>query len=156
GASRGSGKAIALELANEGADVVVAARTERPGQSKISGTIGQTAAEIQALGRRALAVKVDLAHGAEIEALYRKTIEAFGGVDILVHSIQYMGPGYLSHFTDTTVEQLETQLKVNLLSAMHITRLAVPQMIERGGGVIVLLTSAAAWYDTPGLPGDAS
>jgi NAD(P)-dependent dehydrogenase (short-subunit alcohol dehydrogenase family) len=156
GASRGSGQAIALELAREGADVIVASRTERAGQSKISGTITQTAQEIQALGRRALAVKVDLAHGEEIDNLYNKTIEAFGGVDILVHSIQYMGPGYVSPFVDTTVEQLEVQLRVNLLSAMHITRLVTPQMIERGRGTILLLTSAAGWYDPPGLPGDAS
>jgi NAD(P)-dependent dehydrogenase (short-subunit alcohol dehydrogenase family) len=82
GASRGIGKQIALELARAGADVVVAARTERPGQSTVSGTITQTAEEIVALGRRALPVRVDLAVAREIEDLYRQAIDAFGRIDM--------------------------------------------------------------------------
>ena len=163
GASRGIGKQIALELAQEGADIVVAARTEKPGQSMVSGTITQTAKEIIALGRRALPVKVDLAVGREIDDMYRKAVDAFGGVDILVQSVQYMGPGYLSRFLDTSVEQLEAQLRVNLLSAMHATKLVVPQMIERGGGIIVIMSAPAASVETqtcrarldgPRLPGN--
>jgi NAD(P)-dependent dehydrogenase (short-subunit alcohol dehydrogenase family) len=156
GASRGTGKQIALELAEEGADVAVAARTERPGQSKVSGTITETAQQITALGRRALPVKVDLAIGQEIETMYNKTMDTFGGIDILVHSVQYMGPGYVSAFLDTTVDQLEVQLKVNLLSAMHATRLVVPQMIKRGGGIIIIISSGAAWYESNNPPGQGS
>jgi NAD(P)-dependent dehydrogenase (short-subunit alcohol dehydrogenase family) len=156
GASRGMGKQMALELAQEGADVVVAARTERAGQSAVSGTIHATVEEIRALGRRATAVRVDLAVGREIEDMHRQAMAAFGRIDILVHSVQYMGPGYLSGFLDTSPEQLETQLKVNLLSAMHATRLVAPQMAERGGGVVVLVTSAAATVENPNMPGDGS
>jgi NAD(P)-dependent dehydrogenase (short-subunit alcohol dehydrogenase family) len=156
GASRGSGKQIALELAKEGADIVVAARTERPDESTVSGTITQTAKEITALGRRALPVKVDLAVGQEIEDMYRIAIDTFGHIDILVHSVQHMGPGYLSHFLQTSPAELEAQLKVNLLSAMHATRLVAPQMIERGGGTIIVVTSAAAWIETSKMPGSGS
>lgn len=156
GASRGMGKRMALELAEEGADIVVAARTERPDQSAVSGTIAQTADEVRALGRRALPVKVDLAVGQEIEDMYRKAVDAFGGIDILVHSVQYMGPGYLSAFLDTTVEQLEMQLKVNLISAMHATRLVAQQMISRGGGTIILISSAAGTIENPNMPGEGS
>jgi citronellol/citronellal dehydrogenase len=156
GASRGMGKQMALALAQEGADVVVAARTDRAGQSTVSGTITETAREIEALGRRALAIKVDLAVSREIEDLVRKTIDAFGRIDILVHSVQYMGPGYLSAFLDTSVEELDVQLKVNLLSAMHATRLVAPQMVERGGGTVVLISSAAGSIENEGLPGNGS
>lgn len=156
GASRGMGKRMALELAEEGADIAVAARTERPGQSEVSGTIAQTAEEVRALGRRALPVKVDLADSREIEEMYRTTVDHFGGIDILVHSVQYMGPGYLSRFLDTTVEQLELQFRVNLLSAMHATKLVAPQMIGRGGGVIVLISSAAGTIENPNQPGEGS
>ena len=80
-------------------------------------------------------------------------MDEFGRIDILVHSVQYMGPGYLSFFKDTSVEQLEIQLRVNLLSAMHACKLATPQMIERGGGLIIIFTSAAAWAEPVGVPG---
>jgi NAD(P)-dependent dehydrogenase (short-subunit alcohol dehydrogenase family) len=156
GASRGMGKQMALELAQEGADIVVAARTERPGQSEVSGTIAQTAAEVEALGRRAVAVRVDLAESEQIEAMYRQAIDAFGKIDVLVHSVQYMGPGYLSPFLETSAAQLEVQLKVNLLSAMHATRLVAPQMAARGGGTIVLISSAAGVIENDGMPGNGS
>jgi NAD(P)-dependent dehydrogenase (short-subunit alcohol dehydrogenase family) len=156
GASRGMGKRAALELAGEGADVVVAARTDRAGQSAVSGTITETADEIRKLGRKALAVRVDLANGEEIDAMYRRAMDAFGRIDLLVHSVQYMGPGYLSPFLDTSVAQLEAQLKVNLLSAVHATRLVAPQMVKRGGGRIVLVSSAAATVENPNQPGDSS
>jgi NAD(P)-dependent dehydrogenase (short-subunit alcohol dehydrogenase family) len=156
GASRGMGKRMALELAEEGADIVVAARTERPDQSDVSGTITQTADEVRALGRRALPVRVDLSDGHQIKDMYRQAIEAFGHIDILVHSVQYMGPGYLSYFLDTSAEQLEAQLKVNLLSAMHATRLVAQQMKERGGGTIILISSAAGSIENDGMPGKGS
>lgn len=156
GASRGSGKAAALELAAEGADIAIAARTERPGDSSVSGTILQTAKEVEALGRRAVPVRVDLAQPHEIDAMYRTTIEAFGKVDILLHSVQYMGPGYIDMFADTTVDQLEIQLKVNLLSAMHACKLVSPGMIANGGGMILLMSSAAAWNKNQFMPGAGS
>lgn len=156
GASRGMGKRMALELAEEGADVAIAARTERPDQSATSGTIHQTAEEIRALGRRAVPIRVDLASSADIEAMFAAALAAFGQIDILIHSVQYMGPGYLSAFLDTPVEELDVQLRVNLLSAMHATRLAARHMAERGGGTVVLVSSAAAHLENPNMPGNGS
>src|SRR5215469_7679100 len=74
GASRGMGKQMALRLAQEGADVAVAARTDAPGQSAEPGTIHQTAEEIRALGRRAFPLRVDLAIGPEVDEMCRKAI----------------------------------------------------------------------------------
>ena len=156
GASRGMGKRMALELARQGADIAIAARTDRPGQSETSGTIHQTAEEIRALGRQALPVRVDLADSGQIDEMHRAVVDHYGGYDLLIHSVQYMGPGYLSTFLDTSVAQLDIQLRVNLLSAMHATRLAAPMMIGRGGGTVVLISSQAAWYEAGGVPGDGS
>lgn len=156
GASRGMGKRMALELARQGADLAIAARTERPGQSPTSGTIHETAGEIRALGRRAVPVRVDLGSSAEIAAMFAEALAALGRIDMLIHSVQYMGPGYLSAFLDTPVEELDVQLRVNLLSAMHATRLAAEHMAARGSGTIVLISSAAAHLENPNMPGNGS
>jgi NAD(P)-dependent dehydrogenase (short-subunit alcohol dehydrogenase family) len=156
GASRGMGKQIALQLAREGANVAIAARTEKEGQASVSGSLSETAREISALGRDALQVKVDLADRQQIEEMYSRAFGWFGRIDILVHSVQYMGPGYISAFLDTSVEQLELQIKVNLLSAMHATKLAATHMTERGGGRILLISSAAGSVENPNLPGHGS
>src|SRR5579883_3452027 len=144
GASRGMGKQMALRLAQEGADVAVAARTDGPGQSPEPGTIHQTAEEIRALGRRAFPLRVDLAVGAEVDAMCRGAIAALGRVDILIHSVQHRGAGYLSLFADTPVEQLELQVAVNFMSAVRACKIVVPRMKTQGGGIIILVTSAAA------------
>jgi NAD(P)-dependent dehydrogenase (short-subunit alcohol dehydrogenase family) len=156
GASRGMGKQMALRLAQEGADVVVTARTERPDQSEEPGTIHRTAEEIRAMGRRAIPIRVDLADGKDVDAMCRQAIKELGHVDILIHSIQYRGAGYLSMFEDTTIEQLDTQVAVNLMSAVRACKIIVPQMKSQGGGIIVLVTSAAGEFEMPGMPGHAS
>ncbi len=159
GASRGMGKQMALRLAMEGADVAVAARTDGPGQSAEPGTIHQTAEEIRALGRRAVPIRVDLAIGEDVDAMCREAIKALGRVDILIHSIQHRGAGYLSLFEDTTIEQLDLQVAVNLMSAVRACKLIVPQMKSQGGGIIILVTSYAGELDPtimPGMPGHAA
>jgi len=150
------GKQMALRLAAEGADVAVAARTDAPGQSAEPGTIHQTAEEIRALGRRAVPIRVDLAAGQDVDAMCRQASKALGRVDILIHSVQHRGPGYLSLFEDTTIEQLELQVAVNLMSAVRACKLIVPQMKTQGAGIIILVTSAAGDAEMPGMPGHAS
>src|SRR5690349_17863430 len=125
GASRGMGKQMALRLAMEGADVAVAARTDGPGQSPEPGTIHETAAETRSLARRAVPTKVDLAVGADVDAMCREAIKELGRVDILIHSIQHRGAGYLSLFADTTVEQLDLQVAVNLMTAVRACKIIV-------------------------------
>jgi len=159
GASRGMGKQMALRLAQEGADVAVAARTDGPGQSPEPGTIHQTAEEIHALGRYAVPIRVDLAVGEDVDRMCRLAIKELGRIDILIHSIQHRGPGYLSLFEDTTIEQLDQQVAVNLMSAVRACKLIVPLMKAQGGGIIILVTSQAGELDAlnmPGMPGQAS
>jgi NAD(P)-dependent dehydrogenase (short-subunit alcohol dehydrogenase family) len=160
GASRGMGKQMALRVAEEGADVVVAARSERPGQSDEPGTVVETAREIEAMGRRAVPLRVDLAIGAEVDEMCRKAIAAFGRIDILIHSVQYRGPGYVAMFANTTAEQLDAQVAVNLMSAVRACKQVIPAMKAQGeGGRIVLVTSEAGNQNSkgmPGMPGDGS
>jgi NAD(P)-dependent dehydrogenase (short-subunit alcohol dehydrogenase family) len=154
GASRGMGKQMALELAGRGADLAIAARTAAASESELPGTIAATAEEIKALGRRAEAIKVDLEAGPEVDAVVDRVLEAFGHLDIFVYSVQYHGPGYWDSFADTTIEQLEAQMVVNTMAAVRICKLVVPHMVERGSGIIVLVTSTAAYYEHGLLPGE--
>src|SRR5258708_4955640 len=84
GSSRGIGKVLALKLAREGADIVVCARSQVEGE--LPGTIGETAAAVEALGSRALALKLDLAEDAEIDAVVDRTIGEFGRIDVLINN----------------------------------------------------------------------
>src|SRR3954453_15746190 len=84
GASRGIGRAIALGLAREGCDVVVAAKSTESTE-KVPGSIFTVAAEAEALGAKALPVQVDLRDADQIEAMAAKTLERFGRIDLLVN-----------------------------------------------------------------------
>src|SRR5436190_22554276 len=85
GASRGIGKAIALRLAREGANIVVAAKSteENP---KLGGTIFSAAAEIEAAGGKALPVQCDIRDEMQVQDAVNKAAERFGGIDILVNN----------------------------------------------------------------------
>jgi NAD(P)-dependent dehydrogenase (short-subunit alcohol dehydrogenase family) len=150
------GKQMALELARLGADVALAARTASADDSSLPGTIVATAEEIRAMGRRALAIKVDVGVGAEVDAMVQAALDAFGRIDLLVYSVQYHGPAYYALFADTTIEQIEEQVAVNALSAIRTCKRIVPQMAERGEGRIVIVTSLAGTHETGLLPGEGS
>jgi citronellol/citronellal dehydrogenase len=85
GASRGIGRAIALECAKHGANIVIAAKTTEP-HPKLPGTIFTVAAEVEALGVRALPVAVDIRDDAAVEAAVRQTLDTFGRIDVLVNN----------------------------------------------------------------------
>jgi len=156
GSSRGMGKQMALLLAKEGADIVVAARTGASVESPYPGTIEQTAEEVRALGRRALPVRVDLADRGQVEDMCRRAIDAFGRVDILINNAFYTGPGHYDPFLDTTIDQLQTIIAVDLLAPMIAARLLAPHMTHQGGGIVINTTSGAAHNENPNLPGKGS
>ena len=85
GASRGIGKAIALKLAKEGANIVIAAKSteENP---KLGGTIFTAAAEMEAAGGKALAVQTDIRFEEQIQSAVQQAVEKFGGIDILINN----------------------------------------------------------------------
>lgn len=93
GASRGLGRAIALGLAAEGAAVAVAGRTEEVWDERLPGTIGETVADIEAAGGRAVAVRADLTDRDEIAGLVRSSRDALGPITILVNNAAFTAPG---------------------------------------------------------------
>src|SRR5207249_2295009 len=86
GSSRGLGKSLAKTFAREGADVVVTARTEVAGQSKLPGTIHDTVQEIQAAGGRAVPLACDVTKPEQVDAMVAAVLERFGRIDVLVNN----------------------------------------------------------------------
>ena len=129
GASRGIGKAIAVEFARAGADLVVAARSSEKAPSKLPGTIEETAREVEAAGRRALAVAADVTDEAQVEALARRTLEEFGRVDILVNNAGISFPAPLSQ---TPLKRWDLVMNVNLRGPVMCTQAFLAQMLEQG------------------------
>jgi NAD(P)-dependent dehydrogenase (short-subunit alcohol dehydrogenase family) len=152
GASRGIGALTATLLAREGADVVITARTDRE-QPGLPGSLSQTADKIRELGRRALPIKADLTQESDIEAIAQKTIEAFGRADILVNCAANTREPMFEQFISMTAESWRQQIAVNLTAPFLLCRAFAPHMIKRGGGVIINVTSAAAWNEGSALPG---
>ncbi|MDT5143631.1 MAG: 7-alpha-hydroxysteroid dehydrogenase, partial [Mycobacterium sp.] len=93
GASRGLGRAIALALAAEGAAVAVAGRTENVWDERLPGTIGETAADIEAVGGRAVAIRADLLDRDDIARLVGEARDALGRITILINNAAFTAPG---------------------------------------------------------------
>ena len=143
GSSRGIGKAIAKIYAREGANVVVTARTEAEGQSRVSGTIHQTVEEINAQGAgKAIAVRCDITKEDEVEAMYNKTREEFGRIDIVFNN----AGGAIGAFTvlDMPVRRWDQNIELNVRGLFLTNKLVLPIMIEQGGGQIINMSSGAA------------
>ena len=92
GASRGIGKAIALELARDGAQVVVCARTETS-TDELPGSIGETVATIEADGGKAEGLKLDVTDDANVDAVIEQAWKGYGRIDILVNNAGILGGG---------------------------------------------------------------
>lgn len=146
GASRGIGKAIALALAREGADVVVAARTEEE-TGPLPGTIHKTANEIRALDRQSLAIKTDVTKEEQVTEMVKKTLEAFGRIDILVNNAGITVPGTVM---DMSTKRWDLTIAVNLRGTFLCTKAVLPSMVERKSGSIINLSSILGTSDISG------
>jgi len=133
GASRGIGRAVALGLASEGAQITVAAKSEAE-DPKLPGTIHTVAAEVEALGVGALAVRVDVRDDAQIDAMVAKTVERFGRVDILINNA---GALWWQPVLETPMKRYDLINDVNSRGAFSCTRAALPHMLAGGFGQIV-------------------
>ncbi len=154
---RGMGHAIALRLAKEGADVAVidkiaAPKSLFPGDEGWGG-LDAIAAEIKALGRKAMAATVDINVGKEIDAVVEKTLKQFGKIDILVHAAAIRGPVGVP-VVDLAEKDIRAIIDVDLVGSFLICKAAANTMIARGeGGKIVIFCSLAG---THGVPGSAA
>ena len=143
GGASGIGRGTALELARRGADVVVAdIHDER---------LVETTAAIEALGRRALAVRCDVTSDTDVDRLAATAVDAFGAVDLVMNNagIAVLGPPHR-----VEMSEWERILQVNVLGLVRGVRAFAPAMVERGHGYIVNTASIAGvwaytWDATP-------
>jgi NAD(P)-dependent dehydrogenase (short-subunit alcohol dehydrogenase family) len=153
GASRGIGKRIAIQLAEEGADLVLAARTVQPGGAPYPGSIEETAAEVRKRGAQALPLQCDLTVPEQTERMCRAALEHFGHVDILVNNAHYRSDQHYSMFLDTRLDTWQATWAANVLSPVIVCKTLLPRMIERRHGIIICLASSVVTTESPNLPG---
>lgn len=136
GASRGIGKAIALRAAAEGANVVVAAKTEEP-HPRLPGTIHQTVEEVEAAGGRGLAVRMDVRDEDQVAAAVERAVDTFGGIDALVNNA---GAIWLAGTLETPIKRYDLMQDVNVRGTFVCTRECLP-WLERSANPHVLMLS---------------
>jgi len=139
-ASKGIGKAVAVELAKEGANVSICARGKED--------LEQAAEEIRKQGVQAVAVQGDVTKPDDIRRVIDETIQAFNRIDVLVNNA---GDAWLGHSVDTTDEEWEYSTAVTLYSAVRFTRGVVPHMRKQGGGRIINMASVSGHSMLGGL-----
>jgi len=132
GASRGVGKGIALALAEQGATVYVTGRTVAAGNQALSGTIGETAAEVDARGGKGIAVQVDLAKDEDIAALFEQVKREQGRLDVLVNNAivipdELTQPGGFWEKPLSNWEMFDIGLRAAFVCAWHAAQIMVPQ-----------------------------
>jgi NAD(P)-dependent dehydrogenase (short-subunit alcohol dehydrogenase family) len=137
GASRGLGRAIALAFAREGAALVIESRESSAEQ------LARVREEITALGAPVLAVRADVSSRDDVERLAAEALQRFGRVDVLVNNASALGPVPLPLLLDTPVEAMEGVLRTNLLGPFLLTRTLAGQMLARGDGLVINVTSDA-------------
>ena len=130
GSSRGIGRGIALELAREGCRVALCARGKD--------ALDSAAAEVRALGVEAVAVPADVTTADGIREAVEAALTAFGAVDVLVNNV---GGSTGSSFLETSEEDWQRAVDLNLMAAVRASRLVVPSMRARGRGAIVNIVS---------------
>jgi NAD(P)-dependent dehydrogenase (short-subunit alcohol dehydrogenase family) len=172
GASRGLGRAIALALAADGAAVAVAGRTEQVWDDRLPGTIGETVADIEAAGGRAVAVRADLTDRDDISRLVDAAREALGPIAILVNNAAFTAPGRpptpgaeqrpksakpapagnkpgWPAFLGTPLHAFRRHFDIAVFAAYELMQMVCPDMIDAGHGSIINITSVASR-----MPGD--
>ena len=134
GASRGFGRAIALALGREGADVAVNYRANAPAAAEVVATL-------EKFERRSVALRADVAREEEVRALVDGVLKKLGRLDVLVNNAGVMERGL---FTDVPVSRYGAMFAVNVMGTLHCTHHALPAMIERRYGRIINLSSQLA------------
>jgi citronellol/citronellal dehydrogenase len=163
GASRGIGKGVALLFAEEGAKVVVCARTLLEGDHILKGSLNSTVADIEKAGGTVLAVQGDVSREESCAEIVERARRAFGPIDILVNNAMW------SDFTpikDMSVKRWARSFAVNTQGPFMLSRMVLPDMIAKRSGAIVNVSSNGAigpgrgpyskpkemWYDMEGVP----
>jgi 3-oxoacyl-[acyl-carrier protein] reductase len=139
GAGRGIGKALAIGFAREGADIVAVSRT--------SAQVEETAREVKALGRQALAIEADVSRWDDVRSMAERVKDNFGGLDALVNNaalrMNQLGrkDSYTIPFTELTIEDWDNAINVNLRGPFLCIRELLSLMRKSGGGSIINISA---------------
>ena len=133
GSQVGYGRGIALTLAKYGCDIVV-------NDIDLEG-VKKTAAEVESLGRKALAIQADVTKQSEVKAMVEQATDEFGRIDILVNNAGRTTTP--TPFVDTPEENWEKVINLNIYGVFYCTKAVLPQMLERKNGKIISIASGA-------------
>jgi citronellol/citronellal dehydrogenase len=136
GASRGIGKAIALRLAKEGANIIVAAKSveENP---KLGGTIYSSAKEVEAAGGQALAIQLDIRDEAQIQEAVDKAVAHFGGIDILINNASAIS---LTPTEQTEPKRFDLMHDINVRGTFFMSKACIPHLKNSTNAHILTLS----------------
>jgi citronellol/citronellal dehydrogenase len=136
GASRGIGLAIALRAAADGANIAIAAKTTEP-HPKLPGTIYTAAAEIEAAGGRALPLAVDIRDEQQVSQAVSRTVETFGGIDILVNNASAIS---LTRTPDTDMKRFDLMHQINTRGTFLCSKLCLPHLARSPNPHILMIS----------------
>src|SRR5436305_10111080 len=141
GGGTGIGKSMAIEFARAGADVAIASRKLEH--------LEPVAKEIEKLGKRAIAMAVDVRQEDQVQALVERTVKDLGRLDIMVNNA---GASFRAKPEDISINGWNTVVQINLNGVFLGSKWAVKQMMAQGGGVIVNIASIAGVYGSTMMP----
>ena len=136
GASRGIGKAIGLRLAEEGANIVIAAKTAEP-HPKLEGTIYTAAEAMEAAGGKALPVVVDIRSEEMVKDAVQLAVETFGGIDILINNASAIS---LTPIEDTTMKRYDLMHEINVRGTFMVSKYCIPHLRKADNPHILTLS----------------
>ncbi|MEE2567401.1 SDR family oxidoreductase [Hyphobacterium marinum] len=146
GASRGIGLAIAERCARDGANIVIAAKTDQP-HPKLAGTIHTAAEAVEAAGGKALPIVCDIRDEASVEAAVAKTVETFGGIDAVVNNASAIFPRSTA---DTPIKRWDLMHQVNARGTFLVTQKCLPHLLKAENPHILALSPPldmdAKWF----------
>jgi citronellol/citronellal dehydrogenase len=138
GGSRGIGKAIALRLAKEGCNIAIASKTAEP-HPKLEGTIYTAAKEIEALGVKCLPLQCDIRFDDQIENAVAETVDAFGGLDILVNNASAISLTPTDH---TDPKRFDLMMDIEIRGTFFMSKTCIPHLRKSSHAHILNLSPA--------------
>lgn len=146
GASRGIGLEIAKKFASEGANIVIVAKTNQP-HPKLEGTVHSAAAEVEALGGKALACVVDIREEEQVQAAVKLAVETFGGIDILVNNASAI---QLTGTLQTDMKRYDLMHQVNARGTYLCSKACLPYLLQSENPHVITLSPPlnmeAKWF----------
>ncbi|MGJ3508083.1 SDR family NAD(P)-dependent oxidoreductase [Enemella sp. A6] len=164
GASRGIGRATAVEFAKAGFDVAITARTVREGEGSVkartgsevlpvAGSLESARAEILDHGARVASIRMDLLNLDEVEAVADRVIAELGRIDVCVNNAYAQTEGNMDRLADISLGDAEAMWRGNFLHQLALTRTVIPHLVRRGGGTFINIVSGSAYADPPAAAG---